>query len=697
MMDYFEELMLENEYSAFGMSPLMQQHQQQQQQSSAAAAAAATEEAAAVADAGVEDDPAALPEPWCEYMDPATGNPFYYNPVTKKTQWQRPVSEAEQKRQMELARARQAGSAGFAAQAAALAAKAAAANKAADTAATATASGGTGAASGAEQQAQDPEDAFDSSDEEEEDIDTVVDIDPETGALRSRRKSEIEKQQQQQQDSSSSSSASHHHAPHLPAKEEAGSDEQVTHTRVRGTSRLPPVRVSRGGASHMRYGSKAMSQQKQQSGGIAAAARAQVEARAKAKAKAEAEAQAKAQAEAEAQAKAEAEAKAQAEQQQEQEQQQAEEDDNDGELPEGWQEFSDPASGRSYYYHAASQTTTWDRPAADANAEAGNSAGATAAGAGASAATNDDASAQEQQKFAHVHEIQARWDSNSSGGCFPNYGSWRSSPQIRLFSSSSKKTRVRTTLHRISDLNVPEEERAPVGLQLFKNNGPALQKLRVGDFDTVLRSEFVHWDSVAIEFDLEPPSDDDRKEAASFSGSSFDTNIQPHYTILVSSFEPGHLGTFSVKVESDDPIEAQLVTEHERWTETVVRGEWTEATAGGCRNHKSFESNPQYLLELGTDFAGTAKTLIVLSQETEELRAIGCYVIDCNGSIVGKAPFMRSIETEVLLDVSAAHAPYLLVPCTFNAGEQLSFVLRTFTPKAVTSTIELCDDEDDEE
>ena len=32
------------------------------------------------------------------------------------------------------------------------------------------------------------------------------------------------------------------------------------------------------------------------------------------------------------------------------------------ELPDGWKAAKDPASGREYYYHAATQQTTWERP-----------------------------------------------------------------------------------------------------------------------------------------------------------------------------------------------------------------------------------------------------------------------------------------------------------------------------------------------
>lgn len=45
-----------------------------------------------------------------------------------------------------------------------------------------------------------------------------------------------------------------------------------------------------------------------------------------------------------------------------------------GPLPDGWVEAFDAASGRAYYVHLASSTTTWDRPEPDPSSAAGGSA-----------------------------------------------------------------------------------------------------------------------------------------------------------------------------------------------------------------------------------------------------------------------------------------------------------------------------------
>jgi WW domain len=49
--------------------------------------------------------------------------------------------------------------------------------------------------------------------------------------------------------------------------------------------------------------------------------------------------------------------------------------DAEGPLPDGWVEAFDAASGRPYYVHLASSTTTWERPAPEAGASSDGSSG----------------------------------------------------------------------------------------------------------------------------------------------------------------------------------------------------------------------------------------------------------------------------------------------------------------------------------
>ena len=43
----------------------------------------------------------------------------------------------------------------------------------------------------------------------------------------------------------------------------------------------------------------------------------------------------------------------------------ADDDEAEAELPDGWEEHHDQQTGRAFYYHAATKTSTWERPSGD--------------------------------------------------------------------------------------------------------------------------------------------------------------------------------------------------------------------------------------------------------------------------------------------------------------------------------------------
>lgn len=96
---------------------------------------------------------------------------------------------------------------------------------------------------------------------------------------------------------------------------------------------------------------------------------------------------------------------------------------------------------------------------------------------------------------------------------------------------------------------------------------------------------------------------------------------------------------------------ARVCVYSERWYEVSTRGQWKGPTAGGCRNHKTWSGNPQYLLT--PDGEQTTRMLIVLAQDATRspLEAIGFYAITRTGQVAGKAAFMRAPEVRLCLRV----------------------------------------------
>jgi len=108
-----------------------------------------------------------------------------------------------------------------------------------------------------------------------------------------------------------------------------------------------------------------------------------------------------------------------------------------------------------------------------------------------------------------------------------------------------------------------------------------------------------------------------------------------------------------------------------------VAGQWKGKSAGGCLNHSTWRFNPQ--LFLSVEKKRTVK--IVLTQENSY--HIGFYVGISDGSgrrqlilskstLVDRAGFEdeKSVSMEVVLQSSHT---YVLIPCTFNPGEEGKF------------------------
>jgi len=300
----------------------------------------------------------------------------------------------------------------------------------------------------------------------------------------------------------------------------------------------------------------------------------------------------------------------------------------------------DPGSGRYYYYNAKTKESTWTRPVLPA-------------------ASNP---------FPFSVEFNGSWSNASAGGCHPNFPSWRYNPQYFLGLQDptvQTECRVLVSLERKSHLQLSDDEAPAIGFYVFKHDVGSRHKLYVTDPDHIARSEFVSFTITSCEFKIEAPSS--------------------QYVIIPCTFHPGYIGEFSLRIVSQRALSLRPLADSECWAESTVLGEWKEKTAGGCRNHQTWQNNPQYLFLVPPSCPKGHDMVIVLSQNSNvpELQAIGFYIINKVGDIVGKAAFMHAPEVYCALPLNPDAAPYLVVPCTFAPGRELPFRLSAYTPKDV--------------
>ncbi|XP_064639274.1 calpain-5-like [Lineus longissimus] len=142
------------------------------------------------------------------------------------------------------------------------------------------------------------------------------------------------------------------------------------------------------------------------------------------------------------------------------------------------------------------------------------------------------------------------------------------------------------------------------------------------------------------------------------------------------------------------------------WHETILHSEWAKPDrAGGCGNHRSHLLNPQFVFDIVKK-----KDDVVISLEQEDARVnkhlgktaatIGLvvYKADLNRKYrmhdklkyVGKTAFSnnRGCYTKIQL----TRGRYLIIPTTFDPGQELKFMLRIYVSKN-PNAIELIYDE----
>lgn len=141
-------------------------------------------------------------------------------------------------------------------------------------------------------------------------------------------------------------------------------------------------------------------------------------------------------------------------------------------------------------------------------------------------------------------------------------------------------------------------------------------------------------------------------------------------------------------------------TESQTGNQVTVFGSWKGASAGGCMNHTSWRNNPQLLFSVPSD--GT-KAVFTFTQEPDaagKYSQIGFYIIHGSVSqgrrvvwldngdedILSKPKFTTSktLKLEMTLPSSPAREPYVIIPCTYKAGEERDWTLTVSTDSSIT-------------
>ncbi|RHZ63138.1 hypothetical protein Glove_332g23 [Diversispora epigaea] len=145
-------------------------------------------------------------------------------------------------------------------------------------------------------------------------------------------------------------------------------------------------------------------------------------------------------------------------------------------------------------------------------------------------------------------------------------------------------------------------------------------------------------------------------------------------------------------------LNTSLFSRGKRWHGTIFYGEWSieNETAGGCINNNStFYQNPQYLIRINKPATDLVISLMQSDHRSEigvEYITIGfiCLKVEENRKyrihkstyeIVGRVTYINS--REVTKRITLNEGQYILIPSTYNLGDEGEYFLRIFSSKEI--------------
>lgn len=285
----------------------------------------------------------------------------------------------------------------------------------------------------------------------------------------------------------------------------------------------------------------------------------------------------------------------------------------------------------------------------------------------------------------HCLTIDGEWNDTNSGGCYPNYSSWRKNEQYRLsLKNDSKECTCVVKLSWIPDSNSPpsseKKKHVAFGLYVVVNNGPSRQLLYIEDDSILARSLFVERGDIEETFQMDPCSPS--LQNALLNNAS-DCDVCPrHITIIPMTHMPNQTGRFRLSVHTGSDANLIKLTNREKWIERTLSDEWKGNTAGGRHELHSFNNNPKFrLVSVHRQvFQIFLQQVPTSAPAPHNMQLIGLYVIAANGDVVAKAPFVLKAEVFCEIEYDINCGPYSVVPCTYEPGKAAQFSIYICSP-----------------
>merc|ERR1712137_1350847 len=162
--------------------------------------------------------------------------------------------------------------------------------------------------------------------------------------------------------------------------------------------------------------------------------------------------------------------------------------------------------------------------------------------------------------------------------------------------------------------------------------------------------------------------------------------------LMVYMQHPGAIEELSSRVQSTVGTPNPRVSGFHRASSlpgNVKMGGWREGNAGGCKNHPSWITNPQYIVTFPS--AGEATISITQLPESAPPVTMGAYIFDAthmhgyrlgnqNQEFAAKLSFINLTTVSGVLTVEDPTRPFMIMPCTFEPNVHREFKIEVSCP-----------------
>ncbi|KAF8627516.1 hypothetical protein AX15_004392 [Amanita polypyramis BW_CC] len=160
------------------------------------------------------------------------------------------------------------------------------------------------------------------------------------------------------------------------------------------------------------------------------------------------------------------------------------------------------------------------------------------------------------------------------------------------------------------------------------------------------------------------------------------------YSIILSAFEPHHLGSFSLSISTASPFDLRPIPqEGAGMYQKMIRGEWTTESAGGSPSFDKYASNPVYVIESPCQLQVKLRLQLIHPSTTASLN-VTFYPAPASSEpnyhikqkhVATSGPYDDAICGVATPQVSLNPGKYWAVPSTYMPGVKAEFRLVVYT------------------